>query len=249
MLIIPAIDLIDGKCVRLERGDFNRVTVYSDNPVSIARDFEKAGVRWIHIVDLDAARGNVEGSAKNRRVVREIKMSVGCNVEIGGGIRSESDVEELLNSGVDLLILGTIIVRNIDRVTRWYRNYGDVFIAGIDARDGIVRVSGWEESGGIGDAELAERVSKIGIRRIIYTNISRDGLLSGPDVDRTNLIARVSNLRVVLSGGIGSENDIEYVYKKGESLAGVITGKAVYEGKISLERMIELYQNKEDRWL
>ncbi len=244
MLIIPAIDLINGKCVRLERGDFNRVKVYSDNPVDIARSFEDAGVRWIHIVDLDAARGR----ENNREVIGRIKKAVSCRVEVGGGVRKESDVKQLVEIGVDRIILGTIVVRDIKVVEAWVRKYGNVFIAGIDAKDGIVRVSGWEESTEVEDVELAKRVRDIGIEGIIYTNISRDGLLTGPDIDRTNLIARVSGIRVVLSGGIGSENDIRYVFNRGLNVAGVITGKAVYERKIDLDRMVKLYQNAEDNW-
>ena len=248
MLIIPAIDLIEGRCVRLERGDFNRIKVYSDNPVEVARRFEESGVKWIHIVDLDAARNFPAGKLKNRSVIRKIARTVGCNVEVGGGVRSRDDVEELLNCGVDRIILGTIIVKKIETVENWLGEYGDVFIAGIDARDGIVRISGWKESGGIGDTELVRRIKDRGIGRVIYTNISRDGLLVGPDVDRTNLIAKISGLRVVLSGGISSESDIKYVFDRGFNIVGVITGKAVYERRISLERMVRLYQRPGDDW-
>ncbi len=248
MLVIPAVDLINGKCVRLEKGNFSRVKVYSDNPVDIALSFEAAGVRWIHVVDLDAARGSGEYGVNNRELIGNIKSAISCRIEVGGGIREERDVEELLECGVDRLILGTLIVKNLGMVKQWVKRYGDVFIAGIDAKDGIVRVSGWEEDGGIIDTDLAKRIRDIGIRRIIYTNISRDGLLSGPDVGRTNLISKISGLRVVLSGGIGCEDDVRYVFEEGYNIAGVITGKAVYEGKISVKRMVDLYQDTGDNW-
>lgn len=243
-MIIPAIDIIDGKCVRLYRGSFDRVTVYGDDPVSIALAFAEAGARYIHVVDLDAARGS---AGNNRELAARIKRETGCVVELGGGIRSERDIEEILALGVERLILGTVMVRNPEEVQGWVERYGRVFIAGIDARNGKVKVSGWEEDGGIGDVELASMARNMGIDRIIYTSISKDGVLEGPDIEATNRIAEVSGAKVVLSGGIGSEADIGDVYRiRKEGIVGTIVGKAIYEGLVDLERMIELFQESEE---
>lgn len=240
MLIIPAIDLLDGECVRLFQGDYSQSTHYSKRPASIAKAFAEAGARRIHIVDLDAARGN---SKTNRNVIHDIRKEVPCVLEVGGGIRSEDDVKELLDIGVDKLILGTLLANKPEKVGEWVSKYGDVFIAGIDARDGMVKISGWENDINLKDLELVDRIKNLGIKEIIYTNISLDGTLQGPDIERTNLIAERSGLEVILSGGISSEQDIEEVIThRHRGLKGVITGKAIYENRISLSAVFRDYQ-------
>ena len=244
MTIIPAIDLINGQCVRLFRGDYGNSTVYNDDPVKTAESFVEAGAGRIHIVDLDAARG----TGNNRDVIRKIKKEVNCIIETGGGIRTDEDVDELIDCGIDRLIAGTVLAKDPDRVAGWVARYGRRFIAGIDALDGEVKVSGWEKGSGIRDTELARTAAGIGILSIIYTNIAKDGTLSGPDIDSTVRIASESGLPVILSGGISSASDIAMAAEASSNsgIRGVITGKAVYEGKINLAELFAEYGGSSD---
>lgn len=246
MLIIPSIDLLDGRCVRLLKGSYAESTVYSEDPAEVAATFEKAGARWIHVVDLDAARG---GGRNNRRCIAEIRKAVSCSVEVGGGIREDRDVEELLEAGIDRLIVGTVLVRDPERVGCWIDEYGGVFVGAVDALDGMVRIAGWEGEGAVRDTELAESSKQLGIRGIIYTSIRRDGTMSGPDLNATNLVAAASGLPVILSGGIGGERDIERVDAgRGGGVVGAIVGRAYYEGRVSLPMLFERYRQADDRW-
>jgi phosphoribosylformimino-5-aminoimidazole carboxamide ribotide isomerase len=242
MLIIPAIDLLNNSCVRLYKGDYSKSIVYSEAPEKTAVSFEETGVQRIHIVDLDAARGK---GRHNRDIIKRIRDSVSCIIEVGGGVRAKKDIEELLGIGVNKLILGTILIKNPREVIDWIKEYGNIFTGGIDVVNGYVKISGWEQGSGIIDSDLANKLKSWGINEIIYTNITKDGTLTGPDIVNTNRIAEVSGLEVILSGGISSDEDIEEVYnKKNEHVAGLITGKAVYENKIDLKKVISLYQNK-----
>jgi len=246
MLIFPAIDILNGRCVRLSQGDYERATLYAEDPLAVALWFAAAGARWLHLVDLDAARRPAGGSEAgpeqrdNRGLIAEIKRESGCLIEAGGGIRGEDDVEKLLEAGVDRLILGTLLAKDPDRVGEWVKRYGRVFAAGIDARDGSVKVAGWREGAGIGDLELARRAAGLGCRGIVYTNIARDGMLGGADVGRTRLVAEASGLPVILSGGVGGTADLEAAEAAG-GLAGAIVGRAVYEGRLD---PVELFR----RW-
>ena len=246
MLVIPSIDLLEGRGVRLRKGRFEEKTVYVDDPVGAVKEFEEAGARWVHVVDLDAVRGY---GANNRGIIRDIRKSVSCKVEVGGGIRTEDDVQELLDIEVDRLVLGTLLVRDPDRVSRWVARFGRVFAGGLDALDGTVRTHGWEGDSSMADTELAGRLEEMGMRGIIYTNISRDGTLSGPDIEGTNRIAGSTSLPVILSGGIGSESDFRAVFEKRHSgVKGIITGKALYEKKFSLAEVIGEFGEDSDGW-
>jgi phosphoribosylformimino-5-aminoimidazole carboxamide ribotide isomerase len=241
MLIIPAIDILGGECVRLYQGDYSQVTVYEKDPVTAAREFEKAGAKRIHIVDLDAARG---GSKRNRKKIRKIRKAVSCALQLGGGIRDEEDVTELIDLGIDYLVLGTIFARNTNRVEGWIKHYGPIFIAGIDALNGKVQISGWEQTTEILDTELAKRAKEIGITGIIYTSIAKDGTLEGPDIDATKRIAEAARLPIIHSGGISSTADIEQIVNSNiENVTGIITGKAVYEERFNLREAIQKIQN------
>jgi phosphoribosylformimino-5-aminoimidazole carboxamide ribotide isomerase len=243
MLIIPAIDIIDGQCVRLSEGRYDRAQIYSARPEEVAREFSAAGAACIHIVDLDAAHG----AGRNRQVLARIRRAVDCRLEIGGGIRGEQDIEEIIDLGIERLVLGTVLARKPEQAARWVEKYGPLFVGGIDAREGMVRVSGWEESSGIQDLALAGQGAILGLSGIIYTNIARDGTLAGPDIERTNRIAAVSGLPVILSGGIGSEEDVARVAReKHENVRGLIVGKAIYEKTVVLPDMIAAYQRPED---
>lgn len=240
MIIIPAIDLLDGSCVRLYRGRYDNVTRYDREPAGTARSFAEAGAVRIHIVDLDAARGN---GRVNRDRIREIRAAVPCTLEVGGGVRTEADVEELLQLGADRLVIGTVLASRPETVAGWIAKYGRIFIAGIDALDGMVKVAGWEQEAGMEDTALARRAAEIGACGIIYTNIARDGTLSGPDMERTGLVAKQSGLPVIVSGGVSSTADIAAAAREEPSgIAGVITGKALYEGRIELAETIREFQ-------
>ncbi len=241
MQVIPAIDLLEGQCVRLRQGDFNNVTVYDSNPVSVALRFQEAGASRIHLVDLDAARGR---SLVNRKIIRKIRKATSCELELGGGVRTEDDIEELIDLGIDYMVLGTVFVLKPDMVAGWLGHYGDIFIAGIDAREGSVRIDGWEREARIGDTDLALKAKEIGFSSIIYTNISSDGMMEGPDVVRTNTIAEASGLRIVHSGGIGSMKDLdELSAKKAKGVIGCIAGRALYENKIDLAEAVKKYES------
>jgi len=236
VIIIPALDLLDGGCVRLARGDYNEAVRYQDtDPVRRARLFEEAGMRRIHIVDLDAAKG--EGR-NNRALIRQIRGAVSCRIEAGGGIRTEKDVEELLKAGVDRLVLGTVLVRDPDSAAAWMRRYGKKFIAGIDAYDGEVRISGWREGAAMRDTELARQVAEMGAVSIIYTNIARDGMLSGPDIERTLSVGMAAGIPVILSGGVSGPGDVREAAERGKGIIrALIAGKAVYEGRLDLAEL------------
>jgi phosphoribosylformimino-5-aminoimidazole carboxamide ribotide isomerase len=240
MLILPAIDLLAGQCVRLRQGDYNQVETYGLDPVEVAREFSVLGAKRLHIVDLDAARS---GASNNRTVIQAVRQAFGGVVEVGGGVRSEADVEELLEAGADRLIVGTLLVREPETVARWVKRYGSVFIGGIDARGGEVKVAGWEEGSKLLDTELAARCRALGLISLVYTNIDRDGTLSGPDLERTLLVAEAAGLPVILSGGIASMADFAAVSQANHPLlAGVITGKALYQNRIDLAEVIRHHQ-------
>ena len=242
MLIVPAIDLLGGRCVRLLRGSYASARVYGEDPVAVARELERAGALWIHVVDLDAARGG----GSNREVLRRIRDAVSCRLETGGGIRSAEDVRELLAAGMDRLVVGTVLVRSPELVSSWSAEAGGRLVAGIDAQDGEVRVSGWEQSGATRDVDLAASLLPRGLRGIVYTSIARDGTLEGPDIARTNAVAALG-LPVLLSGGIGSAEDVERVHEtRHPKVVGLITGKALYEGRLDLASLISRYQAEAD---
>ena len=240
MIIIPAIDLLDGSCVRLLKGNYDKSTVYKSDPVEMAENLVKLGCERLHIVDLDAARGQ---GKNNREIIRKIRKKIDIVIETGGGIRSEKDVEELLDIGINRLILGTVFAKNPGIAGEWTKKYGHHFIAGIDALNGEVKISGWEEDSSLKDTDLAKRALDNGIISIIYTNIDKDGTLDGPDLESSIRIAEISNLPVIISGGISSDNDFKKIADLDHSgIAGIITGKAFYEKKINLQKSIIKYQ-------
>jgi phosphoribosylformimino-5-aminoimidazole carboxamide ribotide isomerase len=252
MTLIPAIDLLGGACVRLTRGRYDQVERYSKDPLEVARRFEAAGARWIHLVDLDAARrgSSISDSSifsssdqpaadvHNRSTIRRIARTLSCSIEVGGGIRSLEDVEELLEAGVKRLIVGTVLVKNPQEVSRWCGLHPGILWAGIDADSGAVKISGWEQGLELQDVELAGRVRQMGLAGIVYTSIGRDGTLEGPDIEGTNRIAEVSGLPVILSGGIGSMEHVRQVFLEGHAgVEGLVIGKAIYRGQIDLEEL------------
>lgn len=235
MIIIPAIDIIDGKVVRLVEGDYNQKTIYNDDPVKIAKEFKGCGAELIHIVDLDGAKS---GNAKNKDVVKEIKKNVDIKIEFGGGIRSNEIAQELIALGVDRLIIGTKAVEDLNFVKSLIGKYENKIVIGIDARDGIVKTDGWLKGDEIKVIEFVEDLKKIGVLEIIYTDISKDGKLSGVNILETKNIKDVSKMNVIASGGVKDMLDIIKI--KDSGIDGVIIGKALYEKRIDLREAIQI---------
>ena len=241
MIVLPAIDLLDGACVRLTKGDYAQVEHYSNDAVEVALGFEEAGAKWIHVVDLNAARDGspLEGrEGRNRKMIRKIAAAVACRIEVGGGVRTLRDVEQLLDAGADRLVLGTVLAKDPEEVKHWCLLYPGMLWAGIDADQGTVKVSGWQSEARLQDTELAAQVPEMQLGGIVYTSIGRDGTLEGPDIEGTNRIAEVSGLPVILSGGIGSMEDIRRVSRRRHAgIEGLIVGKAIYQEHVDLRRL------------
>jgi len=238
MIFIPAIDLLGGECVRLTQGDYSRKKVYSKDPLQVALCFEKQGAGFLHLVDLDGARN---GSTANLEKIKRITSAVSIPVEVGGGVRDEKRVQFLLEAGVKRVILGSLLVDNPDLAQSIVRKYGKKVAAGIDAREGMVRVSGWTRNGGIMAFQLGIKVKYMGFSLIIYTDISRDGMLEGPDTEGIRKMAEKSGLPVIASGGISSIEDLKKIKPlENVGVKGVIAGKAIYEGKLDVAEAVRV---------
>ena len=238
MILLPAIDLYEGKVVRLTRGDYSRMTVYREDPLDQAREFEAAGAAWLHTVDLEGAR---DGATPNFRVVAELCRSTGLQVEVGGGIRTLEHIDRLLSRGVHQVILGSVAVKNPALVKEACAKYPGRIVAGIDAKAGIVAVEGWEASGHMRAEDLAKAMADAGVSRIIFTDIARDGMLTGVNVEATVQIAKASGLPVTASGGVGSLEDLRELKKReAAGIEGCIIGKALYTGAIDLRQAVAI---------
>jgi phosphoribosylformimino-5-aminoimidazole carboxamide ribotide isomerase len=232
MTFIPAIDLLGGRTVRLDQGDYGKVTAYPDDPAEAAAAFREDGASRIHVVDLDAARSGGDG---NIAVIRRIAAGAGVPVQVGGGVRDEGRIAALLDAGVDRVVVGTLLVKNQPLAVRLAKRYGDRLIAGIDAREGVVRVAGWTEGSTVTAVDLAKTVSLMGFPRLIYTDISRDGMLSGPNIDAIGAVAHAGGIPVTAAGGVGSIEHLKMVASLAAGgVEGVIAGKAIYEGRIDV---------------
>jgi phosphoribosylformimino-5-aminoimidazole carboxamide ribotide isomerase len=239
MLIIPAIDLKDGKCVRLLQGREDAVTVYSEDPVLTARQWESCGARLLHVVDLDGA---FTGNQKNLQAVKRIRESVAMEMELGGGIRDMEKIDELVGMGIHRVILGTVAIEKPALLEEACKKYPGKIIVGIDARDGKVAVKGWVEVTTIDAKSLAKEAEKNRAAGIIYTDISTDGMMTGPNVRAVNEMVRTVDVPVIASGGVSSLEDIKRL-REIEGLWGVITGKAIYSGSLDLREAITLVES------
>lgn len=238
MLILPAIDLLDGRPVRLTRGDFDAVTDYARDAAGTAVELERAGARWLHVVDLDAARG----SGDNRTLIAAIRGAVGLRLQVGGGVRTLADARRLLDLGVDRVVVGSALARDPELPERWAAQVGDRLVAGIDADAGVVKTDGWLTGGGVADIDLATRMKQQPVCAIVYTNIARDGTLAGPDIERTVAVAQASGRPVILAGGIGAAHDVDAVAARhAEGVVGAIIGKAWIERRIDLAELLQRY--------
>ena len=231
MIIYPAIDLKNGRCVRLTKGDFNAITVFNENPLKQAQTFQDDGFKWLHVVDLDGA---LEGRPINKEVIEQIVKGTKLKVQVGGGIRNMDVIDEWLSAGVERVILGTAAVKQPEMVRVAARQYPNRIVVAIDARDGMVATEGWEKSSNISAIELAQMFEDYGVAAILHTDIERDGTLQGPNFEYTARMADSVNIPVILSGGVGSPDDLEALKRAEYSkIAGVIVGKAFYEGIIN----------------
>lgn len=235
MIIFPAIDLFEGKAVRLYKGDYNKMTVYSDNPPEIAEDFKTQGATHIHIVDLEGAK---DGTTPNFDTVIEIKKKSGLFCEIGGGIRDMNTIERYISSGIDRVILGTAAVTSEGFVKEAVSKYGNKIAVGIDLRDGFVAIKGWTEKSSLTAFEFCERMQNDGVETLICTDISKDGAMNGTNHALYHELMSKFNMNITASGGVSSLNDVKRLAEK--RMYGAIIGKAYYTGDIDLKQAVEV---------
>ena len=231
MILYPAIDLKDGACVRLLRGEMDQATVFNDDPAAQARAFQDAGCEWLHLVDLNGA---FAGEPVNGAAVESILAACDAPAQLGGGIRGMATIESWLSKGLARVILGTVAIRNPWLVKDAARNFPGQVAVGIDARDGMVAVEGWAETTDVTVVELARRFEDAGVTAIIYTDIDRDGAMQGPNVEATAELANAVNIPVIASGGVSSMEDLQALKACGAPLNGAISGRALYDGRIEV---------------
>lgn len=229
MILLPAIDLKDGKCVRLKKGEFDTVHQVADSAADTAAVFAAAGVRWVHMVDLDGAR---DGVRKNAAIVAQVAKESGLKVELGGGLRSMTDLEEVFSLGVERAVIGSAAVREPEFARKAVERYGSRIAVGIDTLDGIVKTAGWEESSGLDYLTFVKQMEGIGVKIIIFTDIATDGMLSGPSFERLKALQRNYSGQIVASGGVSCNRDLRELAALG--LYGAIVGKAYYAGTVDL---------------
>jgi len=238
LIIIPAVDIKGGKCVRLEQGLMNKETIFSDHPEEMALRWERKGAERLHLVDLDGA---VRGKPLNKRAIKNVIDAVSIPVELGGGIRDLDTIEEYINLGIDQIIIGTVAYKNPDLVEEACKRYSGKIIVAIDSKDNYVSVEGWTEPTSIIAIDLAKRFEDIGIAALIYTDIKRDGMRRGPNIDGIREFARGINVGVIAAGGISSIKDIEDLLPLEEDgVSGIITGRALYDGSLKLEEAMDI---------
>ncbi len=235
MLVFPAVDLYEGKAVRLFKGNYNEMTVYSDKPWEVALDFKKQGAAWMHIVDLEGAK---DGTTPNFDTVLKIKQISGLKIEIGGGIRNIETVDRYISAGADRVILGTAAVKDRDFLFAAAKKYGEKIAVGVDIKDGFVAINGWTEKSELDAFDFCETLQKIGIKTIICTDISKDGAMQGTNVDLYKQLSNKLKMQIIASGGVSSMDDIKRL--KELELYGAIIGKAYYTGAVCIKDAIEV---------
>ncbi|GHO55572.1 1-(5-phosphoribosyl)-5-[(5-phosphoribosylamino)methylideneamino]imidazole-4-carboxamide isomerase [Ktedonobacter robiniae] len=229
MIILPAIDIKDGLCVRLYQGDYAQVTTYDRDPVQVAQRWQEAGASWLHVVDLDGA---AQGRPVNTDLIQRMRRETTLQIEVGGGMRSLEQIEQVLALGVERVILGTVALRDRALLEAALARWGERIVVGLDARDGFVAVSGWYETSQVRATALAGELSRLGVRRFVYTDIARDGALSGPNLPALREMQQASESALIASGGVSSLEDLRELAQSG--VEGAIVGKAIYTGAVDL---------------
>lgn len=238
MIFFPAIDIYQGKCVRLEKGDFEKKTIFNEDPVDQAKFFEDMGCNWIHVVDLDGAKN---GSSSNFKIVEEISLKTNLKIQFGGGVRSIAKIKSLLDAGIERVVIGTKAINDISFLDVVCRDFPNKIVIGIDARKGKVSIEGWTKDSGINANELAINAEKKGVCAIIFTDIDKDGLMSGPNIPSTLEIAKAVNIPVIVSGGVSAIEDvIEVKENEGSGIGGLICGRAVYDKKVDIKEALKI---------
>lgn len=233
MIILPAIDIKDGQCVRLFQGDYAQVTTFASDPVEIALRWQAAGASWLHVVDLDGAKA---GTPVNSAVIRRIREATQMQIEVGGGLRTLADIEHILAQGVERVILGTVAITQRELIVQAVERWGERITVGLDARDGRVAISGWLQTSDERAVTLAQALAALGVQRFIYTDIARDGALSGPNLLALAEMQQATSAALIASGGVSSLADLQALALSG--VEGAIVGKAIYTGAVDLARAI-----------
>jgi len=237
MLILPAIDLRGGYCVRLTQGDYSQERIYDSDPLRVAQEFEGQGATWIHVVDLDGAKS---GAPQNWDAIASIARGVSIPIEVGGGVRSLETARRLIDAGVSRVVVGTKLVEDHDLAAEFFAVFGNNIVAGIDARDGKAAVAGWVQQSAVTAVELAKAMEALGAKRIILTDIAQDGMLSGPNLDLLGAVSSQVAIPVIHSGGIGTLEDLKLLYYMSTYRPeGVIVGRAIYEGRFSVRQAVD----------
>jgi len=238
MLVFPAIDIKDGRCVRLLKGDFNQITHYEKTPFDQANEFFNLGFKNIHIIDLDGA---LQGNLINKEIIKKISTINKIKIQVGGGIRSLDHIEQLINFGVDKVILGTAAVDNIELLETACKKFNKKIAISVDVRQGYIALSGWKNQTKILASDFIKRIDNMNIARIIYTDINRDGTKSGPNIEETSSFSNLTKIPVLISGGISSIQDIINIKeKKLKNIEGIIIGKAIYDGSININELSKI---------
>lgn len=234
MIIFPAIDILDGKCVRLIQGDYNQERVYGDSPVDMAKQWEAKGAEFIHIVDLDGAK---TGNSINREVIKEIANTVSIPVQVGGGIRSLETIDYFLSNGVARVIIGTAAIQDPSFLKAAVAKYAEKIAVSLDARNGYIATDGWTDTSDVSALDLLKELEIIGVKTIVYTDIAKDGMLQGPNLSEQKQINEATSIDVIASGGVTTKVDVDNLAAL--NMYGAIVGKALYDGKIEFEELIK----------
>ncbi|MGF7056754.1 1-(5-phosphoribosyl)-5-[(5-phosphoribosylamino)methylideneamino]imidazole-4-carboxamide isomerase [Brassicibacter mesophilus] len=235
MIIFPAIDLKDGKCVRLKQGKFDEVTVFGESPVEMAKKWEDDGAKFLHLVDIDGAK---DGIPKNLELIKNIASNLNIPIQIGGGIRTKETVRILLEAGVNRIILGTVAVNNKDLLKELVDEYKGKIVVSIDAKDGLVAVDGWINVSEVSSIDLVCELENIGVKTVVYTDISKDGMMQGPNFEVYKTLKKNTKIDIIASGGVSSIEDLKKL--KDIGVYGSITGKAIYTGAIDFKKALEV---------
>ena len=235
MIIFPAIDMKDGKCVRLEQGLFDKVTVFGEDPVEMAKKWEREGGEFLHLVDLDGAK---DGVPKNLEIIKDICKNINIPIQLGGGIRNKETVKILLDAGVTRVIVGTMAINDMELLKELVDEYGERIVVSIDAKDGLVAVDGWVNVSEVDSIDLVRELDKIGVKTIVYTDIAKDGMMEGPNFDIYKTLAENTNIDVIASGGVSTIDNVKKLKKM--DMYGAIIGRALYTGDIKLKDALEV---------